>query len=373
MVALMGPAVTAPVGVGHELVRPDPSRPAPGQDGGMRPAMAAGATWLVLLAIGAVLVWQLSDILLLVFFAVLIATVLRGTADKLAVWTSAPPRLMLAVVTVALVLAGCAVAFWIGPRVAGQGADLVARLHSQLDLLRAHYRHTPIGNALTSRLADPTNLEDEATGYVLTLASSTFSVIGSLFVVVVMSLYLAAAAGTYMNGAVQLVPLPYRSVARNVFKETAHDLRRWLLGQMVDMLVVGGLAAIGLYFLDVPVPFALATLAGLLTIIPYFGALAAAIPGILIGLTQSWMTAVWVAVIFLICHIVEGYIVAPLIQKRMVEMPPAVIIASMAIAATLFGPLGIVLGTPLAVVAMVLVRRVYLEQILRDPDIPPPI
>lgn len=57
---------------------------------------------------------------------------------------------------------------------------------------------------------------------------------------------------------------------------------------------------------------------------------------------------------------------APLVQHHLVRMPPALIIAAMTIAAALFGALGIVLGTPLAVAAMVIVRRVYVEYILGD-------
>jgi predicted PurR-regulated permease PerM len=170
----------------------------------------------------------------------------------------------------------------------------------------------------------------------------------------------------YLDGTVRLFPPRHRPLARTVLEEIGHDLRRWLLGQFVDMVTVGGLSAIGLYFLGVPVPFALAVLAGLFTIVPYFGALAAGIPGVLVAMTQSWMAALWVILIFLGCHIIEGYIVSPLVQGRLVRMPPAVIIGSMTVAATLFGPLGIVLGTPLAVMALVLVRRVYLEHILGD-------
>jgi predicted PurR-regulated permease PerM len=182
-----------------------------------------------------------------------------------------------------------------------------------------------------------------------------------------MALYLAEAAETYLHGAVRLMPPAHRPLTRAVLQEMAYDLRRWMLGQSIDMLAVGGLTAVGLYFLGVPVPFALAVLAGLLTIVPYFGALAAGIPGVLVALTQSWMAAVWVVLIFVGCHAIEGYIIAPLVQHRLVRMPPAVVIGALVAASALFGPVGIILGTPLAVVTLVLVRRVYLEHMLGDP------
>ena len=113
-------------------------------------------------------------------------------------------------------------------------------------------------------------------------------------------------------------------------------------------------------------PFALAVLAGLLTIVPYFGALAAAVPAVFVALTNGWVAVIWVIVIFTVCHAVEGYLLAPLVQRRMVHLPPALTIIAMTVAAALFGTIGIIVGTPLAVATVVIVRRVYLEHVLGD-------
>ena len=103
---------------------------------------------------------------------------------------------------------------------------------------------------------------------------------------------------------------------------------------------------------------------------PYIGTVAAGLAAVMVAFTQGWIVVIWTVVIFVICHVFEGYVVAPLVQNRLVHLPPALIIAAMTIAATLFGWLGIVLGTPLAVAAMVIVRRVYVEHILGDRKIP---
>lgn len=337
-----------------------------------RLAWLDGAVKLALIGIGVVLVWQLLDVLLLLFLAVLIAVILRGISDALASRFGSSPRLMLALVTIALTLVTAAAAYWIGPALAGQATDFLHRLTSQLDSLRSEYGNSPIFQALTSHLKSSNGLEQHVGSYAFNIASLTFSALGSLFGVVVMSLYLAEAPEMYLNGAIRLMPPAHRPLTRAVLQEMAHDLRRWMLGQFIDMLTVGGLSAIGLYFLGVPVPFALAVLAGLLTIVPYFGALAAGIPGVLVALTQSWMAAVWVVLIFVGCHTIEGYVVAPLVQHRLVQMPPAVVIGALVVASALFGPVGIILGTPLAVVTLVLVRRVYLEHMLGDRIEPTP-
>jgi predicted PurR-regulated permease PerM len=321
---------------------------------------------LTLWGAAAVLVWKLSEVLLLLFFAVLIATVLRGLADALATRLGASRQLMLAAVTVVLVAAGCGIAYWIAPAVAGQAGDLISRVTNQLRTFRQEYSHTALGHAIASRLSGSSGMEGRLGTYFFHILGSTIGGVGSLLIVVVTALYLAAASGMYLEGGLRLVPVRHRSLARSVALEIGRDLRHWLLGQLVDMLTVGGLAAIGLSLLGIPVPFALATLAGLLTVVPYFGALAAGVPGVLVALTHGWAAAVWVAVIFLICHSVEGYVVAPLVQRHMVRIPPVIVIGSLTVGATLFGAIGIVLATPLAVAIMVLVRRVYVEHVLGD-------
>ncbi len=330
------------------------------------PPVQIGAWRVALIGVAIVLAWQLSSVLLLLFFAVLIATILRGAAEALADALRAPPWLMLTLVVIVFIIGGCVAAYWIGPALAGQADDMVGRLTGQLQHFRNAYGDTSIGRALSRRLSGPNGLETYMTGHAVDIASFTVGTIGELFAVLVISIYLAAAPATYVNGVVSLVPSTYRPLTLRVMNEIGQDLRRWLLGQLADMLVVGGLSAIGLDLLGVPVPFALATLAGLLTIVPYFGTVVAGLAAVMVAVTQGWIVVTWTIAIFVICHVIEGYLLAPLLQHRLVRLPPALIIVTMTIAATLFGWLGIVLGTPLAVTAMVIVRRVYIEHILGD-------
>jgi predicted PurR-regulated permease PerM len=118
----------------------------------------------------------------------------------------------------------------------------------------------------------------------------------------------------------------------------------------------------GLVLLSVRLAFALAALAGLFTFVPYFGAIAAAVPAMLVALVAGW--SLWVAVIFLVGHGIEGYLVAPLVQRNTADLPPALTILSMTILGTLFGPLGVILGAPVAADALVIVREIYVGDVL---------
>ena len=183
-------------------------------------------------------------------------------------------------------------------------------------------------------------------------------------VVVGTAIHLAAAPELYVGGALHLVPFPMRPRVREVLARTGQVLRLWVLGQLVDMLAVGVLAGIGLWVLGVPVPFALGVLSALLTFIPYFGAVLAAVPATLLALTVSWPTALWALGVYTVCHRVEGYLIAPSVQRRMVELPPALMLASMTVAGALFGLLGVAVGAPLAAAGMTAVRTLYVEDVL---------
>lgn len=310
--------------------------------------------------------WLLSDVLLLLFLAVLFACVLRAASLWAARTLSIPPRLALAATVLIVLAAAAACVYWIAPEIARQSQDLANRVAQEWSALR-HHAGPALGGgqpgnilprlqAISGRIASPIG----------TAIGSAFDVIAGAIVVAVTSLYLASNPDLYVRGALHLVPIGRRDRMRETMLSVGHVLRLWFLGQLVDMATVGVLASIGLLLVGVPVPFALGLIAAALTFIPYFGAILAAIPAVLVALTVSLPTALWALGVYTLCHCVEGYIVAPLVQRRMVELPPAVTVIAMTVAGALFGLFGLALGTPLAAASLVTVRMLYVEDALGD-------
>ncbi len=128
------------------------------------------------------------------------------------------------------------------------------------------------------------------------------------------------------------------------------------------MAVVGVITAIGLLIIGAPMAISLSLLAALLTFVPYVGAVVSAVPAVLLAFTKGSDTAFYVILVYLIAHVVEGYIVVPLIQHRMVYLPPAVILATQFLMELFLGILGVTLATPLMVVTMVLIKNLYFKQ-----------
>ena len=141
-------------------------------------------------------------------------------------------------------------------------------------------------------------------------------------------------------------------------------LRLWLRGQLISVLLVGTLTWIGLALAGVPAAFALGTIAALLEVVPYVGPIVSAIPGLLLALALAPETALWALLVYVAVQQIEGNFIQPLVQKKVVTVPPALTLFGMIAAGLLFGFLGILFAAPLAVVAYVLLKRLYVREVL---------
>jgi len=305
-------------------------------------------------------VWALAQVLLVVFFAVLLACILRGLTDFGAVHTGIRPSLVLAALVLLTFLAVGGGVWWIGPKLLVEWHDLVHRL------MDAWHDLAPRLGMPTSPGASLSRLRGHLASPATAALGSSLDIIAGLVVIIVTAIYLAASPELYVRGVLHLFPAHRRKQIGDALQQTGKTLQRWALGQLVDMIIVGVLAGGGLWLLGVPVPFALGVLAGLLTFIPYFGAILAAVPAILLAFTVSGTTALWALGIYTLCHCIEGYLIGPIVQRRLVDLPPALTVVSMTVSGALFGVLGIVLGTPLAAVGLTLVRKLYVEDTLDD-------
>ncbi len=330
-------------------------------------------------AIGAVLLligWTLQDILLLVFMAVLIACILRGASDYLHRRTGLGEGWALLAVVTGLLGAFAALIWWRGPAMADQASQVFHQLVTQTQRLWQQLADTDWGASLAGRFRQQfepggsggvsgTALAGRVTGVV----SSTFGLAGSVLLVIATALFLAISPQTYVAGTLRLLPPRFRSRGRDVLHGLGATLQLWFLGQLVDMIVVTILSGAGLYLLGVPLAGTLAVIAGLLNFVPYVGALAGAVPAVLVALAQSPTLALWVVLLFTAVQTLEGNLIAPLIQERTVSLPPALTILSQAILGTIFGLLGLVLATPVMAASLTAMRMIYVESYLeRDED-----
>jgi predicted PurR-regulated permease PerM len=154
--------------------------------------------------------------------------------------------------------------------------------------------------------------------------------------------------------------------AKTTVDRVGFTLTKWLKGQIFAMFIIFTLTGIGLTVLGVPMAIALALIAGILNFIPNFGPLIAMIPAVLIALTQGVNKGIIVAVMYILIQILESNIITPSIQKKLINIPPAVTILAQLFMGILTGGWGLVLATPLVAIVMVVVQETYIKKISQE-------
>jgi predicted PurR-regulated permease PerM len=214
--------------------------------------------------------------------------------------------------------------------------------------------------------AVPGSAAGNVAGRVMTFGMTALGAVTSLIILVVLTLFLAANPALYRGGAVRLVPPEKRAVAEDTLSAIAHALRWWFLGQLASMALLGITVGAGLFVLGIDLWFALAILTALLTFIPFIGPLIAGVPIIAVGFTAGWETGLIVLVGYIVIQNIEGNVIVPIIQHKAVDLAPALLIAVQVLLSIVFGVVGLILAAPLTIVAMVAVKKLWVEHTLGE-------
>jgi predicted PurR-regulated permease PerM len=323
----------------------------------------------VAIAAAVLLLWKLRSVLVLIFGAVLIATIFRAIASPLQKHLRLPERLAVGASVILIVAVIGTTIGLVGTQIAAQShtlADILPRAAGIADQhLQSFGMDHPVERWI-GKLGSGGMVGPNISGFV----ESATRGIGSFLIVFFGGIFLAAQPKLYGIGFLKLVPPARRSVASAAMDDSGRALRLWLKGQLWAMIIVFALTWAGLSVIGVPSALVLALISGVLEFIPYAGAITSSVPAILVGLAQSPETALWVLGLYVVVHHVEAYVVQPVIQQFAVEIPAVITLFCLLGFGLLFGILGILLAAPLAVVAYVLVKRLYVIEAL---DTPTPI
>jgi predicted PurR-regulated permease PerM len=198
-------------------------------------------------------------------------------------------------------------------------------------------------------------------------ASGAVWMVAAVVMVVFIGVYLSINPRLYIDMFLSSFEPPLRRRVDRLLETIGSALRWWLAGQLIAMAAVGVITSVGLLLIGAPMAIPLGVVAMLLTFVPYVGAILSAVQAILLALTKSTEMAMYVMVVYLVAHVVEGYIVVPLIQHKFVHMPPAMILAMQFLMDLFAGMIGVTFATPLMVVAMVLIKKLYFKQEWDEP------
>jgi predicted PurR-regulated permease PerM len=337
----------------------------------LAPATVARAVMITLgLLALAMLLWAGRNVLFVLFFGVLVGVFLSVFADRIvAIGVPRVLAVILVLVGWAALIALFSVLLW--PTVREQLTMLGRELPAVAEEA-ARWGQEQIRD-ITGRMGEPTpDLEEEVRGRLATqmgaviggaipIINTALGAIAGVLVVLAIGIYTALDPGLYRRGVERLVPPPHRPRAGEALDRTAHSLRRWMVGTLINMVIVALVTGIGLWLLGVPAAIALAVIAGVFEFIPIIGPILAAVPGIAIALTVSPMTAVWVTLFYIAIQQMESNVLTPIVMRGAVRLPPALTVLFQTLMAVVFGFLGLLLAVPILAVVMVLVKTLYVE------------
>lgn len=315
----------------------------------------------------ALLIFQIN-FFLLVFAGIFFSVLLHASAD----WLTRKIKLKygLSLVVVLLLIVGILVGIvmLVGPSIGEQVNEMIDTLPRSIKNLKEKIMQTGLGQKLVDEIPDnPRDLiqnKTEVISRVVGSFSTTIGVFANLLIILITGIFLAAAPATYRSGFIRLFPVSFRTRLGQVLDKTHDTLSLWMLAKLISMAVVGVSTAIGLRLLDIPLPYALALIAGLFSFIPNIGPYLALAPALLIGFMEGADKALYVAMLYFGIQMIESYLITPLIEKKMVALPPALTLLWMVIMGTLTGILGLVLAAPILAALIVIINELYVEDFL---------
>jgi predicted PurR-regulated permease PerM len=327
---------------------------------------------VLLLISGVLLMWYVSQVLLLIFAGILLAILLRIPTNWLHQRTGLPEPAALALI-VLLVLGGLAGGtVLLAPTVINQINGLIETLPESMEQFRTwlqQYSWLPdIPNTmppLTNVLPGP--------GSVLSNLGGIFAGVSglaiNLLVFFAAGLFFALQPRLYVSGVVKLFPQQHRDHVHEVLHMAGYTLKWWLISRLFSMVLIGVSTGIGLWLLGVPYALLLGLVSGLLNFIPFVGTFLALIPVGMVALLQSPITLLYVLLFYTVVQTIESYLLTPMVQQRAIHIPPALALTAQMLLSVLVGTLGFLLAVPLTAVGLVLVKLLYVRDVLGDDEL----
>jgi predicted PurR-regulated permease PerM len=314
--------------------------------------------------------WLARDLFFIAFLAILFAIFLSLFIDPLSRWMPRVAAALLTMTLLVVLVGGFLYLYWpsLQTQLATIQAEVPRRIQEITGWVDQQARALMGGMRPTDGFREEieVRLRMEAARIVAGALPLLNTLLGAMVggaLVVFTGFFFALNPAGYVEGVLRLVPVEGRPRLRDALLEVGFNLKRWMAGMSIAMLMIFVTTTVGLMILGVPAPLALGLIAGILNFIPFVGPVLSAIPALALALTVSPAMALWVAVLYLVIQQVESNALIPVVMRRAVRLQPAITILFQMVMAVLFGFLGLVVAVPLLAAIRVLVRRLYIDRL----------
>jgi predicted PurR-regulated permease PerM len=315
---------------------------------------------VALLVVGILIVRVAFNVLLMALAGSLIAVYFHGLGDLIQKKTKLSRRFAM-IISVAGTFVIIGLLLWfIGAKIQSQVTQLNNNLPHNISTAKAKLSQSALGQKLLDFTSGDNSQKLAATAQ--TFFSTSFGVLGDLYITLFLGIFFTASPSLYKNGILILIPENKKQLASDITDRISIALKGWLKGMLLSMVLITILITIGLSIMGIPAALVLGLITGILEIVPNFGPLIAMIPGVLLALTVGVNTGIIVALLYIVSQTIVANIVTPLIQKKMINLPPALTLISQLIMGTLSGALGIILAVPLLAILVILIDELYVKK-----------
>jgi predicted PurR-regulated permease PerM len=316
---------------------------------------------IALLVVTILVIRVAFNVLLMAMAGSLIAVYFHGLADMIERRTKLNHKFAM-IISIAGSFIFIGILLWfIGSKIVTQVGELSNTLPHTVHTAKAKLAETSIGQKILEYTSDDNS--NKLTTAMAGFFSTSFGVVGDLYIILFLGIFFTAHPSLYKDGILLMVPKARKPLAKHILDRISLSLKGWLKGMLMSMVLIIILLSIGLSIMGMPVALVLSLITGILELIPNIGSLVAMIPGVLLALTISTNTAIIVAIIYIVCQTIVANIVRPLIQKKMINLPPALTLISQLIMGSVSGALGIVLAVPLLAILIILIDELYVKKI----------
>ncbi|HEY9828282.1 MAG TPA: AI-2E family transporter [Stenomitos sp.] len=328
---------------------------------------------LAVLCVSLYVLWQIRQVLLLGFTAVVLASAMNGLARQLTQRFGIKRRFALLAVIGLFFVSIAVFGILVIPPFVAQSQELAALVPQGIDRLVA------LGHWIEQRIPGENLLSsgwyDDLKNQISPLAGPIFSNFFALFsnslvvllnslLVLVLTMMFITEPGKYRSLFVRLFPAFYRRRIDEILGLCEVGLDNWMAGILFNMFVIGFCSFIGLLVLQVRLPLANALIAGLLEAIPNIGPTLSVIPAIAIALLDAPWKAGAVLALYVLIQQLEQYLLVPTVMAKQVSLLPAVTLLSQIVFAIFFGFLGLLLALPLVIVGQIWIKEVLVKDVL---------